>query len=91
MCVCVCNFVLMVYIGIYECYLAKRILALCSGDAISFLFSGVPGCRIHMGMELTRVDVGDDDALFKVFWHHNDAIVCCAWKVSSQSLGILQI
>jgi hypothetical protein len=26
-----------------------------------------------------------------VFWHHNDAIVCCAWKVSSQSLGILQI
>jgi hypothetical protein len=56
-----------------------------------FCSSGVSGCRIHMGMELTRVDVGDDDALFKVFWHHNDAIVCCAWKVSSQSLGILQI
>ena len=39
--------------------------------------------RIHFGMELTREDVGDDDAMFKAFWHHSDAIVCCAWKVSS--------
>ena len=39
--------------------------------------------RIHLGMELTRADVGDDDTMFKAFWHHSDAIVCCAWKVSS--------
>jgi hypothetical protein len=34
-----------------------------------------------LGMDLTRTtDTGNDDALFKDFWQHNDAIVCCTWK-----------
>lgn len=39
-------------------------------------------CRVNLGMDLTRSEVGGNEALFKVFWHHTDAIVCCAWKVS---------
>lgn len=40
------------------------------------------GCRVNLGMDLTRTtDSGNNDALFKDFWQHNDAIVCCTWKV----------
>ena len=38
--------------------------------------------RIHLGIDLVRPEVGGNEALFKVFWHHTDAIVCCAWKVA---------
>jgi homeobox-leucine zipper protein len=31
-------------------------------------------------MDLLRPDNGGDETLFKAFWHHSDAIVCCAWK-----------
>lgn len=41
---------------------------------------GVVG-RFHLGMDLMRPENGGDEALFKAFWHHGDAIVCCAWKV----------
>lgn len=37
--------------------------------------------RFHLGMDLMRPENGGDEALFKAFWHHGDAIVCCAWKV----------
>jgi homeobox-leucine zipper protein len=37
-------------------------------------------CRLHLGMELTSSEPGDDEGLFKAFWHHSDAILCCAWK-----------
>lgn len=37
-------------------------------------------CRLHLGIDLTRSDSGDE-GLFKAFWHHSDAIMCCAWKV----------
>jgi hypothetical protein len=32
-------------------------------------------------MELTSSEPGDDEGLFKAFWRHSDAILCCAWKV----------
>lgn len=32
-------------------------------------------------MDLMRPENGGEEALFKAFWHHGDAIVCCAWKV----------
>jgi hypothetical protein len=35
-------------------------------------------------MDLMRPDNGGDEALFKAFWHHGDAIVCCAWKVGGK-------
>lgn len=38
--------------------------------------------RFHLGMDLMRLENGGDEALFKAFWHHGDAIVCCAWKVA---------
>lgn len=34
-----------------------------------------------MGIDLIRPENGSDEALFKAFWHHTDAIVCCALKV----------
>jgi hypothetical protein len=41
-------------------------------------------CRFHLGMDLMRPENGGDEALFKAFWHHGDAIVCCAWKVGGK-------
>ncbi|CAM6049110.1 unnamed protein product [Sphagnum compactum] len=41
----------------------------------------VDSYRVNLGMDLTRTtDTGNNDALFKDFWQHNDAIVCCTWK-----------
>lgn len=37
--------------------------------------------RVHLGMDLIRPEGGGNEGLFKAFWHHTDAIVCCAWKV----------
>lgn len=37
--------------------------------------------RLHLGLDLTRSENGGDETLFKAFWHHTDAILCCAWKV----------
>ncbi|CAM6082432.1 unnamed protein product [Calypogeia fissa] len=38
----------------------------------------------HLGVELTRelarTDSSNSEAIFKIFWHHTDAIVCCACK-----------
>nr|ABD75295.1 class III homeodomain-leucine zipper protein C3HDZ1 [Marchantia polymorpha] len=40
--------------------------------------------RSYMGMELTRelerTDYSNSEALFKIFWNHSDAILCCACK-----------
>nr|ABD75296.1 class III homeodomain-leucine zipper protein C3HDZ1 [Phaeoceros carolinianus] len=36
--------------------------------------------RVNLGMDLVRTETGSTDALFKAFWLHGDAIVCCSWK-----------
>lgn len=44
--------------------------------------------RFHLGIDLVRPENGSDEALFKAFWHHTDAIVCCAWKVNLKEMKI---
>jgi homeobox-leucine zipper protein len=51
-----------------------------NSDAISLARHILSSYRVHLGMDLVRPEVGGNDALFKVFWQHTDAIVCCAWK-----------
>ncbi|XP_024399219.1 homeobox-leucine zipper protein HOX32 isoform X2 [Physcomitrium patens] len=54
--------------------------ALGNSDAISLARHILSSYRVQLGMDLVRPEVGGTEALFKVFWHHSDAIVCCAWK-----------
>ncbi|KAG0581145.1 hypothetical protein M758_4G231900 [Ceratodon purpureus] len=49
-------------------------------DALSLARHVLSSYRFHLGMDLMRPENGGDEALFKAFWHHGDAIVCCAWK-----------
>lgn len=49
-------------------------------DALSIARHVLSSYRFHLGMDLMRPENGSDEALFKAFWHHTDAIVCCAWK-----------
>uniref|UniRef100_A0A7I4DCE4 Class III HD-Zip protein n=1 Tax=Physcomitrium patens TaxID=3218 RepID=A0A7I4DCE4_PHYPA len=49
-------------------------------DAISLVRHVLSSYRLHLALDLTRPENRGDEALFKAFWHHTDAIVCCAWK-----------
>nr|ABG73239.1 class III HD-Zip protein HB14 [Physcomitrium patens] len=49
-------------------------------DALSLACHVLSSYRFHLGIDLVRPENGSDEALFKAFWHHTDAIVCCAWK-----------
>ncbi|XP_024390752.1 homeobox-leucine zipper protein HOX32 isoform X2 [Physcomitrium patens] len=49
-------------------------------DALSLVRHVLSSYRFHMGIDLIRPENGSDEALFKAFWHHTDAIVCCALK-----------
>ncbi|XP_073392827.1 homeobox-leucine zipper protein HOX32 isoform X1 [Physcomitrium patens] len=49
-------------------------------DALSLARHVLRSYRLHLGLDLTRSENGGDETLFKAFWHHTDAILCCAWK-----------
>ncbi|KAH8957192.1 hypothetical protein BDL97_07G079300 [Sphagnum fallax] len=51
-----------------------------SPDTVILAHRILQSYRLHLGMELTSSEPGDDEGLFKAFWHHSDAILCCAWK-----------
>nr|AIV98135.1 class III HD-Zip protein HDZ2 [Cunninghamia lanceolata] len=36
--------------------------------------------RLHLGVDLLRVDCEASDSLLKMLWHHSDAIMCCSLK-----------
>jgi len=50
-----------------------------SPDVVTLTCHILQSYRLHLGIDLTRSDSGDE-GLFKAFWHHSDAIMCCAWK-----------
>ncbi|KAJ7969112.1 Homeobox-leucine zipper protein like [Quillaja saponaria] len=39
--------------------------------------------RIHMGVELFRIESQSGEAILKQLWHHSDAILCCSVKTNA--------
>eukprot|EP01018_Ginkgo_biloba_P031257 Gb_18240 [translate_table: standard] len=54
--------------------------SVCSLESKMLVYHIVQKYKSFFGIDLFKTETVSTDMLFRVFWNHRDAIICCAWK-----------